>query len=248
MTPIKKALILSLGIHMVVLFWGGKFLGGIRLKHKRVIYPIHLVEIREPVSKTEVKPPVKKKRETKPAPPKPAPKTIKKKAPKKTPEPQKGIPLKKKADKKTVDTEPEEKGVKQDIQKKEEEKKVSQAIEEIRNALAHRTKAYDNKPSKDFIDRQLQIYAVDVDRRIKDNWSIPKAFLKDMGDLEAIVVLRLKPNGELIDARIEKPSGFHPFDESTLRAIKKAAPFPMPPFDLKEDLEIEIGFYSDQIG
>jgi len=248
MTPIKKALILSLGIHIVGIFWGGKFLGGTRLKHKRVIYPIHLVEIGEPSPKNEVQPPVKKKRETKPEPPKPAKKIVEKKAPKKSPEPKKGVPLKKQVEKKTVPKKPDEEGIKQDIQKKEEEKKVNQAIEEIKNALARKTKAYDNKPSKDFIEHQLQIYAVDVDRRIKENWSIPKAFLKDMGDLEAIVVLRLKPNGELIDARLEKPSGFHPFDESTLRAIKKSAPFPMPPFDLKEDLEIEIGFYSDQIG
>lgn len=99
------------------------------------------------------------------------------------------------------------------------------------------------------IERPLQSYALDVHRRIKENWSIPNVFLKDMGeDLEAIVVLKLKPNGELIDIRLQKHSGSHPFDESVLRAIKKTAPFPIPPFDSKEDLEIEIGFYSDQIG
>ena len=104
-----------------------------------------------------------------------------------------------------------------------------------------------SEESKKFIERQLQIYAAEIDRLIKGNWSIPKAFSKDMGDLETIVVIRLKSNGELADARLEKPSGFNFFDESTLRAIKKAAPFPAPPLDLKEEeLEFEIGFYSNQ--
>lgn len=242
MTPIKKALILSLGLHLVGLLGGQLFLKRVKLKNKKIIYPIRLIEIAESSPKPKVRQPAKKK---------PKPKVVKKKVPQKPQKPKKGVPIKKEAKKETIPKEKEQKQVKEEAKKqeikKEEEKKVSQAIEEIKKALALKEKAEQSKVSKKFIERQLQIYAGEIDRLIKGNWSIPKAFSKDMGDFEAIVLIRLNPNGELAETRLEKPSGFHPFDESTLRAIKKAAPFPPPPLDLKEDeLEFEIRFYSNQ--
>jgi protein TonB len=254
MTPIKKALILSLGLHLVWIFWGGFFLKRIRLKNKKVIYPIKLIEIAESSSKPIARAPVKKK--PKPLPPKKKKQKAnitKKEISKKPPEPKKGIPLKKQGKKETVKKENKKNKVKEQKKdqeiKKDEEKKVSKAIEEIKKSLAQKEKAKHSQVSKKFIDRQLQLYAIEIDRLIKKNWSIPKAFSKDMGDLEAVVVIRIKSNGELADAKLEKPSGFHPFDESTLRAIKKAAPFPSPPLDLREDeLEFEISFHSNQMG
>jgi protein TonB len=253
MTSINKALILSLAIHLVGFLGGELFLKRTRLKNKKIIYPIRLIEIAESSPKPKVRKTVKKK----PVSPvksvkKPKPKVVKKKVPKKPQEPKKGIPIKKGAKKETPPKKKEQKQVKEDTIKqdikKEEEKKVSQAIEEIKKSLAIKEKERDSKVSKKFIERQLQIYAAEIDHLIKKNWSIPKTFSKDMGDFEAIVVIRLNTNGELADARLEKPSGFHPFDESTLRAIKKAAPFfPSPPLDLKENkLEFEIRFYSNQ--
>ena len=231
---------------MVGILGGGIFLRKNRLRNNKTIYPIHLIEIAESSPKPVVMPPVKKKES-----PEPKKREVVEKKPEiRKPEPKKGIPLKKEIPKKTVEKKPETPKEDRTItQKAEDNKKVSQAIEEIRNSLAQKEETSSSKIATAFIERQLQIYVTYIDRKIKDNWSIPKAFLTEMGDLEAIVVLRLKPNGELADARLEKPSGFHPFDESTLRAIKKASPFPAPPVELtEEELEFEIRFYSDQIG
>jgi TonB family protein len=242
MMSIKKALILSLGLHLIGLLGGELFLKRARLKNKKIIYPIRLIEIAESSSKPI--PAKKKPKRSSPLVKKPKPKVVKKKISKKPQEPKKGIPIKKEAKK-----EKEQKKVNKSDIKKDEEKKVSKAIEEIKKALALKEKAEYSEISKKFIERQLQIYAAEIYSQIKRNWSIPEAFSKDMGDFEAIVIIRLNPNGELADVRLEKTSGFHPFDESILRAIKKAAPFPAPPLDLKEDeLEIEIGFYSNEMG
>ncbi|MGA1795354.1 MAG: energy transducer TonB [bacterium] len=238
-----------MGLHLVGLAGGGIVLKRTRLKEKKVFYPIRLVEMAESSPRPVVSPPVQKEK-PKPLPPKPPEPVVKKPEPKKPPEPKKGIPLKKAEKKEEKKPAPQKKPVEEERpDQKENEKKVSDAIEEIKKALAARQEPKVAEVSPRFIERQLQLYAADIDRRIKENWSIPKTFSNDMGDLDAIVVIRLKPNGELSDVRLEKRSGFHPFDESTLRAIKKAAPFPPPPVGVKEqELEFEIRFYSDQMG
>lgn len=251
-TSIKKALILSLGLHLIGLLGGEVFLKRARLKNKKIIYPIRLIEMAESSTKPKVRQPAKKKPvRSAPVMKKPKTKVVKKEVPKRSQEPKKGVSIKKEAKKEPPPKGKEQREVKEERIKpeikKDEEKKVSHAIEEIKKSLALKEKAKYSEVSKKFIERQLQIYAAEIDRLIKKNWSIPKAFSKDMGNFEAIIVIRLNFNGELEDARLEKPSGFHPFDESTLRAIKKAAPFPAPPLDLKEDkLEFEIRFYSNQ--
>lgn len=251
MTSIKKALILSLGLHMVGLLGGELFLKRARLKDKKIIYPIRLIEIAESSPKPTVRQPPKKAlvRPEK----KQKPKVVKKKVPQRPKEPKKGVPIKKETKGKTPPDKKEQKQIKEDTNKqeikKDEEKKVSQAIEAIKKALALKEKERHSKESQKFIERQLQIYATEIYSQIERNWSIPEAFSKDMGDYEAIVIIRLNTNGELADVRLEKPSGFHPFDESIIRAIKKAAPFRPPPLVLKEDeLEIEIGFHSNEMG
>lgn len=253
MTPIKKALIISLVLHMAGLLGGEFFLKRARLKNNKIIYPIRLIEIAESSPKPIVSQPVPRKKKHPAKPVKPKPKIVKKKAPRKSQEPKKGVPVKKEA-KKELPTkikeneQVKEDKIKQEI-KEEEEKKVSQAIEAIRKkkALALKEREENSEVSKKFIERQQQIYAAEIYSQIKRNWSIPETFSEDMGDFEAIVIIRLNPNGELADVRLEKPSGFHPFDESIIRAIKKAAPFSPPPLVLIED-EIEIGFHSDEMG
>lgn len=253
MKTIKKALILSLSIHMVGLFGGEIFLKRIRPDRRKVIYPIRLIDLAESSPKTVIQPPEETKPPSPPQPEpqlKPQPQIVPKKVPAKSQEPKKGVPIKKKtATTQKQDIKSQQK--KQEIPKEEsgedKVKKINQAIERIKRSLARKAEERSAFISKDFIERQKQMYASRIDQLIKENWSIPKTFLTEMGDLEAIVIIRIKPNGELEDARLEKRSGFHPFDESTIRAIKKASPFPPPPIDLKDD-EFEVRFYSNQMG
>lgn len=247
MNTFKKAMLISICIHLVGILGGEVLLRWRRPDRKQVIYPIRLIEIAESSPKVparpqkiEIKEPEKEIKKT--------PKIVKKRVEKKAEpkEPKTGIPIKKKA--KVKKAPKKEKVEPKKVVTKEEIKKVKQAIEQIRIKKLNEEKQAKQEQapiiSKDFIDRLKQDYASLVDRQIKENWSIPKTFLKDMGELEAIVVLKIKPNGELAEAKLEKRSGFHPFDESTIRAIKKAAPFPPPPVDIKDE-EFEIRFYSN---
>lgn len=252
MNSIKKALIISVSIHLVGLLGGELLLRKGRPKRTQVLYPIRLINIAESSTKTVLKTQFKTK------PPSPPPKPIPKPKPKrdekilsrKSPNPKKGVPLK---EKKELKKEAEDKaGVSEKAQKdkerKDEARKISQAINQIKKTLEN--KGQDQPPpfiSKEFVERQKQIYAARIDKLIKEHWSIPKTFLSEIEELEAIVVLSIKTNGDLGYARLEKSSGFKPFDESTIRAIKKAVPFPPPPVDLKDE-EFEIRFYSNQTG
>ncbi|MGA1841321.1 MAG: energy transducer TonB [bacterium] len=251
MTPMKKALIISIGLHLAGLLGGEFFLWRSRLKNNKIIYPIRLIEIAESSPKPKVVklPPKKQERTVKQAE-KPKPKVVKKKVQQKPLEPKKGVPVKKetppvKKEQKEVNEEANKQAI-----KKDEEKKISQAIEEIKRkrALAVKEKEEYSEESKKFIERQLQIYAAKIYHLIKSNWTI-QTFSKDMENIEAILVIRLNPNGELADVRLEKTSGFNHYDESIIRAIKKTAPFPPPPLDLKEEeLEFEVRFHPDEMG
>ncbi len=75
-------------------------------------------------------------------------------------------------------------------------------------------------------------YYAEVRDKIRSNWIYPGETDKR---LEAIYSLRISPNGELIKVWKEKGSGNTLFDESGLRAIKKSAPFPALPDEIKED-------------
>ncbi|MGA1864154.1 MAG: energy transducer TonB [bacterium] len=255
MTPIKKAMIISLGIHLLGLSGGELLLWRSRLKNNKIIYPIRLIEIAESSPKPQVTklPPKKQERLVKKAE-KPKPEVIPKKVSQKPQEPKKGVPVKKEIKKEKPPVKKEQKEVNEEANKqaikKDEEKKVSQAIEEIKRkrALASKEKEGDSEESKEFVERQLQIYAAKIYHLIKSNWTI-QTFPKDMENVEAILVIRLNPKGELADVRLEKTSGFNHYDESIIRAIKKTAPFPPPPLDLKEEeLEFEVRFHPEEMG
>ncbi len=58
---------------------------------------------------------------------------------------------------------------------------------------------------------------------------------------EVLVSVRIARDGVLIDSWIEKGSGNRLFDDSALKAVKKAAPFPPLPEAFDGDY-LEIGF------
>ncbi len=91
----------------------------------------------------------------------------------------------------------------------------------------------------------LQIYKVEVETLIKDNWAYPAAFLdpEKRKDLEALVIMKVSRDGSILDSRFEKKSGNAGFDESVQKAIERSNP--LPPFPegyMKTHEEIEINF------
>ncbi len=64
-----------------------------------------------------------------------------------------------------------------------------------------------------------------ISNLIRKNWSIPDTVPTN---LEAVVLIRILPNGEAIIEGFEKKSGNALFDSSVIRAIKTSTPLPPP--------------------
>ena len=74
-------------------------------------------------------------------------------------------------------------------------------------------------------DLQYLLYFRTVQQRVKDAWTFPGG----SNDLSADVEFSIGADGTLNGVKIAKSSGDSAFDESVLRAIRRAAPFPPPP-------------------
>ncbi|MCX7823232.1 MAG: TonB family protein [Syntrophobacterales bacterium] len=72
-----------------------------------------------------------------------------------------------------------------------------------------------------------RLYYSEVWRAIQSQWAVPVELL-NRDDLEAIVIIKISRDGNIMDMRFEKKSGNEIFDSSVLRAIQKANP--LPPF------------------
>jgi len=74
-------------------------------------------------------------------------------------------------------------------------------------------------------DPDFLLYYQAVEDKIKKAWS----FMGGSPDLTATVDFSIGPDGTLSWARLATGSKDAAFDDSVLRAIKRAAPFPAPP-------------------
>ncbi len=69
--------------------------------------------------------------------------------------------------------------------------------------------------------------------RVQANWIYPENF--DNEKISVIVSIRIGRDGTLQKSWVEKGSGNRQFDESLLKAVEKASPFPQLPEDFTED-------------
>ncbi len=96
------------------------------------------------------------------------------------------------------------------------------AIKEIERKVAGRS----TEPPPAGTDAEKNIYAAIVEERVKGVWVIPDS-LAARG-LKAVVIFEIGKKGEVINLRFKQSSGSLPYDQSVMRAITKAAPFPPP--------------------
>jgi TonB family protein len=82
-------------------------------------------------------------------------------------------------------------------------------------------------------------YANLIKLRVRKNWSLPPE-LQSRKDLENIVEIKIMRDGSLAYAGFEKRSGNSYYDDSTMKAVKKSAPFP-PLFEEFPYNSMEIG-------
>ena len=73
-------------------------------------------------------------------------------------------------------------------------------------------------------------YQAMIRARIMREWIIPTAFTEEGGKpLNSRIAVLINDEGEVTSAHWEGRSGNASFDQSALRAVKKASPFPRPP-------------------
>jgi colicin import membrane protein len=75
-------------------------------------------------------------------------------------------------------------------------------------------------------------YYNDMRARIKSSWTWPGR----RTDLTVTVSFSVQDNGEINGLRIIRSSGDRSYDESVIRAVRKASPFPPLPVNIKEEL------------
>jgi len=94
---------------------------------------------------------------------------------------------------------------------------------------------------------QANEYIEAVWSKVKENWTVPQSLLPEK-NITAIIDVKISRNGALQYAGLEKRSGNRYFDDSALRAVKKASPFPPLPYWVRDNsIEIGIRFHSSEL-
>jgi len=93
---------------------------------------------------------------------------------------------------------------------------------------------------------KLDEYYSTIWEEIKKEWAIPGDISKGRVDLETTIVIIVEKDGRIQKSWFEKRSGNALYDQSAMRAIKKAEPLPPIPKELNDNtLEIGINFLPE---
>jgi TonB family protein len=133
--------------------------------------------------------------------------------------------------------------------KKEEKDPLNQALSDIEG----RVKAEGDRPSAEPGPQTgiaMRMYSLEVEEKIKSNWAYPVDVLspESRKDLEAVVIVRVRSNGDILKSWFQKRSGNGGFDQSVMTAIERSHPLPsFPPGYVKSSEEIEINFNLSEL-
>lgn len=149
---------------------------------------------------------------------------------------------------------PEKKPPKKDvISEKRVQQRMESRLEELRKKVETEEKPEVTekvaeiapKPSRAVIDMKLRTYYNAIWQRIKEEWILPGSLLEEVQEVP-IIVIKVQRDGTILESWFEQKSGSSVYDESAMRAIKKAHPLPPFPEELEEDvLEIGIRFHPE---
>jgi TonB family protein len=92
----------------------------------------------------------------------------------------------------------------------------------------------------------MNAYYTVIWSKIRGKWVLPQGILP-RENIYAVIQARILKNGMVADLNFEKYSGNRYFDESAMKAIKKASPFPPLPDSIKDNsIEVGIRFHSSE--
>jgi len=123
---------------------------------------------------------------------------------------------------------------------------VDKAIEDIRKRTDSSTSTSGQVDESESSSKINAYYAL-IWSRIKGQWALPQGILP-RENIEAIIQARILKNGTIANISFEKRSGNRYFDESAMKAIKKASPFPpLPEWTRDSSIEVGIRFRSAEL-
>ena len=110
------------------------------------------------------------------------------------------------------------------------ERKLASALSRLQSKVASRQAASGafaaGAASADTSSLRFQVYYTEIWERVRRQWVLPEALVRNPRGLEAVVVARIRRDGSLAKVWLEKSSGNSRLDASALRAVERAAPFP----------------------
>lgn len=81
--------------------------------------------------------------------------------------------------------------------------------------------------------QQIDLYRLEIAYQIEKKWAFPEQ-LAGGTDLEAVLMIKILPSGEIQDIWFEKKSGNSYFDDSVYKAVKKSNPLPPLPKEYQQ--------------
>jgi colicin import membrane protein len=106
-------------------------------------------------------------------------------------------------------------------------------------ATNNQTVQMDGQAGQADVGQRLDPYYSEIWSKIRGQWSLPQGILPK-GNVETIINVKILRNGAVMEVGFEKRSGNRYFDDSAVRAVKKASPLP----PLPAWIEIGIRFHS----
>jgi len=135
-----------------------------------------------------------------------------------------------------------------------EDKRIAHAVEELKKRVMNKERVSrpvriethqpvhtptSGKMTRELLELEFKAYYLALAEKVHASWVYPG----DIGNLEAIISIKIDKSGRLLERWVEKPSGNVIYDQSAIRAVEKASPFPLLPEGMGDDtLEVGIRF------
>ncbi|MEA3385586.1 MAG: energy transducer TonB [Thermodesulfobacteriota bacterium] len=145
------------------------------------------------------------------------------------------------------------KNIKERLKEKESEALIKNRLSAIRSSVEAKAKktattAAGTGAGSGQQNEVLRLYCTEIWAKIRSHWILPEQLLDKTG-LTSIVVVRIAQDGSILKAEYEHKSGHALFDQSAIKAVQKANPFPPLPRALRPGpLEIGIRFRPGEVG